>query len=268
MDAGKSKTSGGFVFVIHAWIPSVPGLIGAVAVLLAGGIRPATLGLALVVAASGVAAAWWGGRRRSEAAASTGERGAGEQAPHLAEPAGNLDHLCAQVLPVWSGQIEMARVHAESSVNGLAAQLAELHKQTLWMASATGQMEVAARSLLDATAAMQAAELNGQAMSAIAAAQVVNEEAKAVAARISEALMVLQFQDRADQILSNVRKDQQRLERRLQSRDPGNGDASVRIDVAAWMASLAQTYTMLEQRALHDGGQAAAATEPGEIEFF
>jgi len=40
-----------------------------------------------------------------------------------------LDKLCAGVLPVWSGQIEMARAHTEESITTLANRFAELSQR-------------------------------------------------------------------------------------------------------------------------------------------
>jgi methyl-accepting chemotaxis protein len=39
---------------------------------------------------------------------------------------GGLDRLCVDVLPVWSGQIEMARSHTEESITALTARFAEI----------------------------------------------------------------------------------------------------------------------------------------------
>lgn len=49
-----------------------------------------------------------------------------------------LGHLCSDVLPVWSGQIEMARSHTEESITELAVRFANL-SQRLEAAVATSQ---------------------------------------------------------------------------------------------------------------------------------
>lgn len=44
----------------------------------------------------------------------------------LTEHVQGLDQLCVNVLPVWSGQIEMARAHTEESITALASRFAAL----------------------------------------------------------------------------------------------------------------------------------------------
>ena len=48
-----------------------------------------------------------------------------EPADHLA----GLDQLCGGVLPVWSGQIEMARQHTEDSITALANRFADINQR-------------------------------------------------------------------------------------------------------------------------------------------
>lgn len=236
---------------------------GAVAVVAAGGFRPGTVLAALGLLLLGAVLSKRDARRCRAAAAAQRERLERESAARAAEQAGNLDHLCSEVLPIWSGQIELARTHTETAVNGLAARLVGLHGRADALASS-------ARRLAERSRGPSAGDVPQGAESAAgvaAEAESVSRAAHALSDEATAALMALQFQDRADQILKSVRGDQEKLQERLR-RHGGANDARLRVDVVAWLAGLAQSYTMLEQRAVHEGQSADAAGEPGEIEFF
>ncbi len=51
-----------------------------------------------------------------------------------------LDHLCVGVLPVWAGQVDMARAHSESSITALTGRFAEIN-QRIGVAMASSQGE-------------------------------------------------------------------------------------------------------------------------------
>ena len=81
-----------------------------------------------------------------------------------------------------------------------------------------------------------------------------------VQGEVSETLVHLQFQDRVGQILANVVKDMKKFVTRMD----GNPSAP---DVDRWLAELAETYTTLEQNAIHRGERAGIPTE-SDITFF
>ena len=80
-----------------------------------------------------------------------------------------------------------------------------------------------------------------------------------VRGEVGETLVHLQFQDRVDQILSNVVADMGKFLARVQ------GQPSA-LDVEQWLAELEATYTTREQAAIHHGQQVEAADS--EITFF
>jgi len=81
-----------------------------------------------------------------------------------------------------------------------------------------------------------------------------------VQGEISETLVHLQFQDRVSQILQTVVADMEKFITHL------GGNPTV-LDVDRWLQELKQTYTTLEQTAIHHGG-AATSSADSDITFF
>ncbi len=52
-----------------------------------------------------------------------------ERRRHRSEHIAGLDKLCDGVLPIWSGQVEMARTHTEQSINALASRFAQINER-------------------------------------------------------------------------------------------------------------------------------------------
>ncbi|HJW26339.1 MAG TPA: methyl-accepting chemotaxis protein [Rhodocyclaceae bacterium] len=101
-------------------------------VVAAGGLQPLPLALAPVVAILTLASAGWVARRGQRAlgqalAAGTPTTRPGEE-PRPQGVSG-LDRLCRAVLPVWSGQITMARSHTEESITALANRFADISRR-------------------------------------------------------------------------------------------------------------------------------------------
>jgi methyl-accepting chemotaxis protein len=88
------------------------GGLGAGGSLVAGGASPLALGTALTLAVLSAAAALWSART-------------GDSTPATQSNAG-LENICESVLPMWSGQIEIARVQTEEAIQSLASRFADL----------------------------------------------------------------------------------------------------------------------------------------------
>ena len=104
----------------------LPGIAGSLALLLPL-VLPAVPwlpvpALAAMVALVGAASAWWGVRRcqafQRRVESSVRARGID-----------GLDQLCLGVLPVWSGQVEIARSQTESAINDLAMRFSNLSQR-------------------------------------------------------------------------------------------------------------------------------------------
>jgi methyl-accepting chemotaxis protein len=102
-------------------------------VLVASDLSHAAMALAAFVAALGGAVAWliaarWQAILRLERAAAQRdiERAYCERKPHCVA---GLERLCGRVLPVWSGQIDMARAHTEDSITALANRFASIDQR-------------------------------------------------------------------------------------------------------------------------------------------
>ena len=105
---------------------------GLLTMLVPTGLPPVALSLGLVVITAACTAWAWrqASRRQSKI----------EQSVH-AQYIGGLAPLCAEVLPVWSNQIEMGRSQTEQGINDLARRFANLSQR---LASAVATSEVSA----------------------------------------------------------------------------------------------------------------------------
>lgn len=116
----------------YVWVsisPFLAGSVGSVSVLMAGGLKhwllaSALLGLSVILAA-------FAGRQcrvdRNECKAC--QAGLTDQDLTSNLHWSELPTLCTNILPVWSGQIEIARTHTEESVTALTLQFAELSRR-------------------------------------------------------------------------------------------------------------------------------------------
>ncbi|ADE11824.1 methyl-accepting chemotaxis protein [Sideroxydans lithotrophicus] len=111
----------------------------------------------------------------------------------------------------------------------------------------------------------------GTATSGLAdSAEILRNESQIIGNEISEVLVALQFQDRVSQMLMHVRNDLGKLEDHLHEceHDRAAGNTANSMDARAWLNELAQTYTMPEQHAVHDGKQHIPANNSSDITFF
>ena len=96
-----------------------------------------------------------------------------------------------------------------------------------------------------------------------AAAQQSGEAGEAIKGEVCESLVQLQFQDRVGQILQHVASSM----RQTQDLPAMSVGGSAQDQAARHMENMARTYTTDEQRRLHRGLEAQAAT-PQEVTFF
>lgn len=120
----------------RVWIAVPPialAVVGAACIVIVGGFAPLSLSLSALTVVLGVGMGWWVVSRWQRvlhgmrlAAQDELER---ERRTHQSDHLVGLDHLCGGVLPVWSGQIEMARSHTEDSVTALTNRFAEINQR-------------------------------------------------------------------------------------------------------------------------------------------
>ena len=98
---------------------------------------------------------------------------------------------------------------------------------------------------------------------------ILEVESEGVRHEITDVLVYLQFQDRVSQILNQVADDIAKLSTRLveRTRDLGDGNEPRQFDSNAWLSDMRKAYTTLEQRSVHEGGQASGPAK-SEITFF
>lgn len=127
--AVEQKKTGGWVAGSFAVI----GVAAIAGVYIVG--NKSTLAIAIGVALAGLcgALAWWCTARWNSTLHAAGvewqQRLEAELKGQGAHDIQGLDRLCTSVLPVWSGQIEMARSHTEESITELAVRFANLSQR-------------------------------------------------------------------------------------------------------------------------------------------
>ena len=108
-------------------------LAGAVGMLVVGGLGNMVVGMAVGLLAVAALFAWWAAQisqvalRSAEAAAESRVRDEFSRLPR--DLVQGLDHLCDSVLPVWAGQIDMARAHTDESMAGLSGRFASISQR-------------------------------------------------------------------------------------------------------------------------------------------
>jgi methyl-accepting chemotaxis protein len=98
------------------------------------------------------------------------------------------------------------------------------------------------------------------AMELTASTHQLEEAAREVDGEISGVLVHLQFQDRVGQILQSVVGDMEKFTAHLREQAPD-------LDIDQWLRDLEDSYTTLEQKAIHRGACEAGPQE-SEITFF
>ena len=98
----------------------------------------------------------------------------------------------------------------------------------------------------------------------------LRQEGRAIGIEISDVLVALQFQDRVNQILSQVNDDLRKMHTKIEEsqRLQAAGHPLAAIDAEKWLAELSSTYTVPEQQLVHDGGTSTSRIAASEITFF
>jgi len=96
-----------------------------------------------------------------------------------------------------------------------------------------------------------------------ASSEILQRESTGIRGEVADVLVSLQFQDRVSQMLVHIQNDLEKLDQQISASD---GEMAA-FDVEGWLNQLANTYTMVEQHAVHAGGHDARPQE-SEITFF
>ena len=108
-------------------------VVGIACVLATGGLQPQALGLAALLLVLGAAASLYqhsaNRALRRALHAIDGELHAARERDSQGTCSCGLEPLCRGVLPVWSGQIEVARSHTEEAITALAARFADISQR-------------------------------------------------------------------------------------------------------------------------------------------
>jgi len=104
----------------------------------------------------------------------------------------------------------------------------------------------------------------------ILSANQLEQENSTVQLAIDDVLVSLQFQDRVSQILGHVFDDMNKLSPNYHQcqQDFSQGTAIKPVDINQWLNNIKQTYTTLEQVAVHDGNEKGKNSNNDEITFF
>jgi methyl-accepting chemotaxis protein len=97
----------------------------------------------------------------------------------------------------------------------------------------------------------------------------LQKESCEIKSEISDVLVALQFQDRVSQMLTSISNDLNKLAHYLVEHDQNLmlGNQRMPIDAGNWLAELSTTYTMMEQRLVHNG-TASNPAPVADITFF
>ena len=122
--------------IAFSWIAiptSALAVISATCILVVGGFNLLPLSLAIfVVVLGGVLAYWLSSRwqfNASQLLLATQTDLERKQRSHQLDHIAGLEKLCEGVLPVWSGQVEMARAHTEDSITALTNRFAGINQR-------------------------------------------------------------------------------------------------------------------------------------------
>ncbi|KGJ91794.1 methyl-accepting chemotaxis protein [Colwellia psychrerythraea] len=98
----------------------------------------------------------------------------------------------------------------------------------------------------------------------------LEQENNTVQLAIDDVLVSLQFQDRVSQILGHVFDDMNKLAPNYQQCqfNFSQGQPIEPVDINKWLNNIKQTYTTLEQVAVHDGSKKTQENKNDEITFF
>ncbi len=109
------------------------GTLAVAAILAAGELSTISMVYAAATLVAGTAAARWGSVRCRAAGNAARQQGHAEAMAamenSMIEDHPGLPQLCEKVLPVWGGQIEMARSHTEESITALANRFASISQR-------------------------------------------------------------------------------------------------------------------------------------------
>jgi methyl-accepting chemotaxis protein len=132
-DAAAQRSADGNPLPWVAAPPLLLAALGAACLLVVGGMDYLPLALAAFLVVLGCGVALLATSRCKQAMgrvqAAAQERLARESCDRKAHCIGGLDRLCGSVLPVWSGQIDMARQHTEDSVTALTSRFANINQR-------------------------------------------------------------------------------------------------------------------------------------------
>jgi len=185
--------------------------------------------------------------------------------PSEAVDSASLDRLCLNVLPVWTGQIDMARAHIEDAALNLVNHFVGISARIDQIAATLAAAESAVVEALQASDPDDADSAPARSMAALQASfRILRAEREAISQEVHRGIVALQFQDRVSQVLTHVRTD---LEKLRQSVDE-HGHLPDSFNVSTWLDQLLRTYSMEQQRDVHHGQTPTAAIDEGDIELF
>lgn len=128
-EVGKNQTRASGA----TWPGAAFAVMASLAVAFVGHLAMAAMvtGAALLIV--GVAQAVWAARRQQgavdEAVGALRQTLEADLCAHRSRCVSGLERLCSRVLPVWSGQIELARSHTENSVTGLTSRFSDIYQR-------------------------------------------------------------------------------------------------------------------------------------------
>lgn len=189
----------------------------------------------------------------------------------------NLLALNAAIEAARAGEAGRGFAVVADAVRKLSTQSGETGKRITEKVDAVNAAIVATLDAADQTAKLDETTIQG-ADAAVAgilgrfstaadalgtSSEILQRESTGIRGEVTDVLVSLQFQDRVSQMLVHIQNDLEKLGQQVFASSGGNAA----FDVEGWLNQLANTYTMVEQHAVHAGGQDARPQE-SEITFF
>ena len=186
-----------------------------------------------------------------------------------AEPgAERLGGIVHSVVPVWSGQIDMARAQVEDAAINLVGYFVGIAGRIDQIGGTLARAEDTLAELLQISAQEKAEGVVSRAPGTIDTLKqdldAVHKEREEISVAVKRGIIALQFQDRISQVLNSVVRDLEKLRQRVDT----SGHLPDDFDVGAWLDELMRTYSMKEQFAVHQGDAPAAHVDDGDITMF